>query len=115
MLCRETDGPTSAMLSATSWDHRPFLGGVAVNMKFESNRTDEESLTKFLALLKVFLARGGFEMQINAANSQQLEEARKHPEQYRDLMVRVGGFSANFVQLTPEMQQEIIDRNIHSV
>ena len=112
---RETDGPTSAMLSATSWDHRPFLGGVAVNMKFEPNRTDEESLTKFLALLKVFLARGGFEMQINAANSQQLEEARKNPEQYRDLMVRVGGFSANFVQLTPEMQQEIIDRNIHSI
>ena len=41
--------------------------------------------------------------------------AREHPEEHRDLIVRVGGFSAYFTKLSPEMQQEIIDRNEHSV
>ena len=109
----ETDGPTSALLSATSWDHRPFLGGVAVNLKFTPSQMTGVNLDRMLAVLKVFLQRGGFQLQINAVSSDTLKKAKADPAQYRDLIVRVGGFSANFVKLSPEMQTEIIDRNEH--
>lgn len=112
---RETKGPTAALLSATSWDHRPFLGGVAVNMKFTPNLLSGDLRDKMLTILKVFLKRGGFEMQINAVSGETMRKAQKNPEYYRDLIVRVGGFSANFVKLTPEMQQELIDRTEHSL
>ena len=111
----ETDGPTSAMLSATSWDHRPFLGGVAVNMKFLPSQMAGDRLDKMLAMLKVFLKRGGFQLQINAVSGETLKKAKADPAKYRDLIVRVGGFSANFVKLSPEMQMEIIDRNEHEM
>ena len=112
---RETKGPTAAMLSATSWDHKPFLGGVAVNMRFTPNQLTGAAQDKMLALLKVFLERDGFELQINAVTGEAMRNAQKEPESYRDLIVRVGGFSANFVKLTPEMKMELIDRNEHMV
>lgn len=111
----EIDGPTSALLSATSWDHRPFLGGVAVNLKFAPDQMTGDKIDKVLAIVKVFLQRGGFQLQFNAVSSDTLKKAKANPEQYRDLIVRVGGFSANFVKLSAEMQMEIIDRNEHAV
>lgn len=111
----ETDGPTSALLSATSWDHRPFLGGVAVNMKFSPNQLSGQAQDRMLALLRVFLQRGGFEMQINAVSGETMKKAYAEPEKYRDLIVRVGGFSANYVKLSKEMQLELIDRNEHEI
>lgn len=111
---RETDGPTAALLSATSWNHKPFLGGVAINMKFQ-NQLNKEAQEKILAMLKVFLQRGGFQMQINAVSSETMRKAKEHPEEYRDLIVRVGGFSANFITLSPEAQMELIERNEHTL
>jgi len=111
---RETDGPTSALLSATSWNHKPFLGGVAINLKF-GNNLNEEVQEKMLAMLKVFLERGGFQLQINAVSSETMRKAQENPEEYRDLIVRVGGFSANFVTLSPETQMELIERNEHRI
>lgn len=109
----EIKGPTSAMLSATAWDHRPFLGGVAVNMKFSPNQMKGENLDKILAMVKTFLKLGGFQLQFNVVSNETLMKAKENPDQYRDLIVRVGGFSANFVKLSPEVQMEIIDRNEH--
>ena len=112
---REIDGPTSAILSAVSWDHRPFLGGVAINLKFTPKQMTEESEDKMLSIVKTFINLGGFQLQFNVASGETLKKAMEEPEKYRDLIVRVGGFSANFVKLTPEMQREIIDRNEHSM
>lgn len=109
----ENQGPTSAMLSATAWDHRPFLGGVAVNIKFSPDQMKGENLDKILAMVKTFLKLGGFQLQFNVVANETLIKAKENPEQYRDLIVRVGGFSANFVKLSPEVQMEIIDRNEH--
>ena len=111
----ETDGPTSAMLSATSWDHRPFLGGVAVNIKFGEHQITEDYLNKMLSMVKTFMKLGGFQLQINAVSNEVLKSAKNEPDKYRDLIVRVGGFSANFVKLSPEIQTEIIDRNEHNL
>ena len=112
---RETDGPTSALLSAVSWDHRSFLGGVAINVKFRPEQMTDEAEDRMLAFVKSFISLGGFQLQFNVASGEELKRAMAEPEKYRDLIVRVGGFSANFVKLTPEMQREIIDRNEHSM
>jgi formate C-acetyltransferase len=106
-------GPTASFLSSTKWEHAPFIGGVAVNMKFSKSALGAHSLDVMQGLVKAFLARGGFEMQINVTDRATLERARENPEQYRDLVVRIGGYSDYFTRLSPEMQQEIILRTEH--
>ena len=66
-------------------------------------------------LIKTYLARGGFEMQINVIDKKILEKAVLNPEEYRDLVVRIGGYSDYFVKLSPEMQQEVILRTEHVI
>jgi len=112
---RETEGPTAAVRSVLSWDHRNFLGGIAVNLNFPPKVMQDDSEDKMLAFVRSFMEMGGFQLQLNAVSRETLLAAREHPENYRDLLVRVGGFSAYFTKLSPEMQQEIIDRNEHSL
>ena len=112
---RETKGPTAAVRSVLSWDHRNFLGGIAVNLKFSPQYMQGESEDKMLEFVRSFMRMGGFQLQLNAVDRKTLLDAREHPENHRDLLVRVGGFSAYFTKLSPEMQQEIIDRNEHSI
>ncbi len=110
---RETKGPTAALLSNTAWDHFGFLGGIAVNIKFSKGQLSGENEDRMLDFIRVFMERGGYQMQINCVDRETLLAAQKDPEQYADLLVRVGGFSAYFCKLSKEMQQEIIDRNEH--
>ncbi|MBQ9428357.1 MAG: hypothetical protein IJU41_02290 [Clostridia bacterium] len=111
---RETNGPTAAMLSCLSWDQADFMGGLATNMKFSPACMQGENEDKMLEFIRTFMRLGGFQLQLNAVSRETLLDAREHPEAHRDLLVRVGGFSAYFVKLSPEMQQEIIDRNEHT-
>ena len=112
---RERLGPTAALLSATCWDHVPHLGGIAVNLKFSRPRDDGAFVPKLVDLTETYLRRGGFEVQVNVIDRATLLAARKHPEQYRDLVVRIGGYSDYFVGLSPEMQDEIILRTEHDI
>ena len=108
---REAYGPTAAILSTTSWDHSPMIGGLAYNMKFNSRLFESpEGFACLRDLILTFLRRGGFETQINVVDTETLKEAREHPDDYRDLMVRIGGYSDYFTRLSPEMQEEIIMR-----
>ena len=66
------------------------------------------------ALLKVFLTHGGMIFQGNMTSVRELVEAVTHPEDYPNLIVRVGGFSARFASLSPDLQQEIISRRRHT-
>ena len=109
---REKSGPTSAILSSTSWDHSPMIGGVAYNMKFNSSLFDStESVRRLEDLLVTFLRRGGFEVQVNAVNHETLRKAKADPEQFRDLVVRIGGYTDYFTRLTPQMQDEVMMRS----
>jgi len=110
---REIKGPTAAMLSATCWDHEDFIGGITVNMKFSADQMSGEAEDKMLTFIRTFMERGGMQLQLNCVNRDTLLAAREHPEDYGDLLVRVGGFSAYFCKLSPQIQQEIIDRNEH--
>ena len=112
---REMNGPTASVLSSTKWDHHRFIGGVAVNMKFSKNSLGSNSTDSIKGIVKTFLRRGGFEMQLNVVNNETLQKARLHPEEYKDLVVRIGGYSDYFVRLSPEMQEEVIQRTTHNV
>ena len=112
---REMKGPTASIISSTKWNHSELIGGVAVNMKFSKKSLGENSICTMKNLIKTYIKRGGFEIQINVTDKETLEEAVKYPEKYRDLVVRIGGYSDYFVKLTPEMQQEVILRTEHSL
>jgi formate C-acetyltransferase len=112
---RERLGPTAAVLSATKWDHAPHLGGIAVNLKFSRPRDASAFRQRLLDVVEIYLQRGGFEVQVNVVDKETLLAAREHPEQYRDLVVRIGGYSDYFVGLSEEMQAEIILRTEHAL
>ncbi len=108
---RERLGPTAAILSVTSWDHTPMIGGSAFNMKF--NRSlfkGSDGVAKLKHLVLTFLRRGGFETQINVVDNAILRQAQANPEAYQDLVVRIGGYTDYFTRLSPEMQREVLQR-----
>ncbi|MBQ2725601.1 MAG: hypothetical protein IJF78_07845 [Clostridia bacterium] len=112
---REMNGPTASILSSTKWDHHKFIGGVAVNLKFSKASLGNDSVTTIRSLVQTYLKRGGFEVQINVVDNETLRKAQSDPEAYRDLVVRIGGYSDYFVTLSPEMQEEVILRTTHHV
>lgn len=111
----EKNGPTALLNSvaklngAQSWQH-----GYQVNLRFQAMMLkDKARRDKVRALLNVYFAKGGQELQINAIDSDMLRAAQANPEQYKDLVVRIAGFSEFFVNLTRDMQDEIIARTAH--
>ena len=112
---REKNGPTASILSSTKWSHRELIGGVAVNMKFSKKTFTADSCSKVAALILTYLRRGGFEIQVNVVDRDTLLRAQAEPEAYRDLVVRIGGYSDYFVKLSPQMQAEILLRTAHEV
>ncbi len=112
---REMKGPTASILSSTKWEHHELIGGVAVNMKFSKSSLGEHSLNVMQALIKAYMQRGGFEIQINVTDKELLGKARQNPEEYQDLVVRIGGYSDYFTRLSPQMQAEVILRTEHRI
>jgi formate C-acetyltransferase len=85
-----------------------------VNIRFHAGMiADDIQREKLLAMVNVYFQKGGQELQINVVDTATLRAAQKDPDQYRDLVVRVAGFSEFFVNLTPDMQEEIIARTEH--
>ena len=84
-------------------------------MKFSKSVMNENSIDTVMALIKTYMERGGFEIQVNVTDNSILEDAAKNPEKYSDLIVRVGGYSDYFVKLSPAMQEEIILRTEHNI
>lgn len=112
---REMKDPTASILSSTKWEHYKFIGGVAVNLKFSKSSLGNNSLNTMKSIIKTYLERGGFEVQINVVDNNTLQQAKKNPEKYRDLVVRIGGYSDYFVRLSPQMQEEVIMRSAHEI
>jgi formate C-acetyltransferase len=112
---RERNGPLASLLSSTKWSHKEMIGGVAVNMKFSKSMLGGKSLDVMQSMIRAFMARGGFEIQINVTDKALLERARANPEEYRDLIVRIGGYSDYFTKLSPKMQEEVILRTEHVI
>lgn len=108
-------GPTALIHSACgAMDNRKYSGNI-FNMKFHPTAlADEAAQRRLLALIKTYMDMGGYHIQFNVVSAKLLKDAQLHPEQYRDLVVRVAGFSAFFVQLDSKLQEELIARTEQS-
>jgi pyruvate formate-lyase/glycerol dehydratase family glycyl radical enzyme len=115
MRGRDTNGPTAIIKSASKID-QALYASTLLNMKFHpSTLGNTEDLRKLTALIKTYFSLGGKHVQFNVVSREMLLEAQKHPENYSDLVVRVAGYSAYFVQLGKRVQDEIIARTELSI
>ncbi|MBI2906938.1 MAG: hypothetical protein HYX92_04715 [Chloroflexi bacterium] len=106
----DRSGPTAVLNSALKADFTEALVGI-LNQKFPITLVrNPEAMQKVGDLTRTFIQNGGLHIQFNFVDRKVLLDAKKHPERYKDLVVRVAGYSAYFVNLTPEVQDEIISR-----
>ena len=105
------NGPVSLIKSFTKPHLDRTINGGPLTIEFpESVFTQDESITKVAQLVQFFVLRGGHQLQLNTVNRDRLLDAQKHPENYRNLIVRVWGWSGYFVELDKCYQDHIIRR-----
>jgi len=105
------DSPTSVLRDVTAFDHWHCAGGLTLNLRFDRKSVSSEDGIEALAnLLRTYFERGGMQAQINVIDSDLLRSAQAEPQTHADLVVRVSGFAARFIDLDPRMQDEIIER-----
>lgn len=103
-------GPTAVLKSASKIDHIR-TGGTLLNQKFTPQlMADKVSLLKVAKLIRAYFRLDGHHIQFNVVSAETLRKAQKRPEEFKDLIVRVAGYSDYFVDLTKELQNEIIMR-----
>lgn len=109
-------GPMSVIQSFTQPDFTENTNGGPLTLEFSSSMfKEEDSVKKLAALVKAYIDMGGHQLQLNAVNTAKLKEAQAHPEDYRQLVVRVWGWSAYFVELDKEYQDHVMRRQQYTV
>ncbi|MFX1377174.1 MAG: pyruvate formate lyase family protein [Promethearchaeota archaeon] len=107
----ERNGITATLNSIAKLNYDHATNGVAVNIRLHpQNLEGDENLNKFFHLLKGYFNSGGMQLQPNVVSTETLREAQKKPEKYTDLIVKVGGYNATFVDLGTPIQNDIINR-----
>lgn len=105
----DTSGLTAMLLSAAKTDARN--GGIVVNMNI-SRETIDKHREQVSSIFQTYFAMGGLQLNVNCFSKGDLERALEHPERYQNLIVRVSGYSAKFVDLDPIVQQHIMERTL---
>ncbi|MGC8901068.1 MAG: glycyl radical protein [bacterium] len=107
----ERNGPTAAMKSVAKLPNIKASNGTSLNMRLTPDLLGtKEGIYKTAMLLRTFFTLGGMHVQFNVVSSDMLRDAQKHPEKYMDLIVRVSGYTAYFVDLGKPVQDDIINR-----
>lgn len=104
-------GPTAMLNSLAKFDAK-YHGGSVQNIKFSPSMFNENRAV-IKSLFKTYFAKGGCHLMVTVVDKGVLEDAVKHPQNYPDLIVRVSGFSAVFVDLSPNIQQELLSRVLY--
>lgn len=108
---RDTNGPTAAMNSVSKLDHHIASNGTLLNQKFHPSAVSgEEGLRNLSALIRGYFDQKGMHVQFNVISREILMDAQKNPDKYKNLVVRVAGYSAHFVSLDKTIQEDIISR-----
>jgi formate C-acetyltransferase len=111
----DRQGPTAVIKSAGKMDHLR-TGGTLLNQKFTPHLLAGESgLDNLLHLIRTYFQMDGHHVQFNVVSAETLRQAQQSPEKFRDLIVRVAGYSDYFVDLSQALQEEIIRRTEHDV
>lgn len=107
----DTHGPTAAANSVAKLDHGIASNGTLFNMKFHPSALKGSSgIEAFISLIRAFFDQKGMHMQFNVVSRETLRDAQLHPENYKNLVVRVAGYSALFTTLSKSLQDDIINR-----
>ncbi len=105
-------GPTAVLKSAARIDHAR-TGGTLLNMKLSPDLLAGQGLGKLAAMIRGYFTMGGHHVQFNVVSADTLRAAQEHPEEHRNLIVRVAGYSDYFVDVGRALQEEIISRTEH--
>jgi pyruvate-formate lyase len=115
-LLTKTDGPFSVISSFTKQHLSRAMNGGPLTLEFSSGMfQQDDSIRKIALLVKSFIQRGGHQLQLNAVNLEELKDAQAHPELHRNLVVRIWGWSAYFVELDKEYQDHVMARQEYTV
>jgi len=115
-LFAKVKGPISVIASMTKQHFENAINGGPLTLEFhQSVFADDSGVEKVGLLVKQFITRGGHQLQLNAVNVDKLLDAQKHPENYRQMVVRIWGWSAYFVELDKEFQDHVIARQIYQI
>ncbi len=109
----DLNGPGSVLKSVANIPHDRFVQGTLLNLKVEPTMLSEENgITQMMALLKSMCSLGVYHVQFNVIDQEKLIRAQQYPDDYRGLLVRVAGYTAYFVELGKDVQDEIIGRTV---
>jgi formate C-acetyltransferase len=112
----EKNGLTAIMNSVAKLNYELATNGVAVNVRIHpQNLLNNEGIDKFYQLLKGYFSLGGMQIQPTVVSTETLRNAQSNPEAYRDLVVKVGGYNATFIDLGTPIQNDIISRMEHII
>ena len=113
---RDLLGPTAVFASSCCFDHTKFMDGIALNLRMHpSVLSREDGIAKLRDMTKAYFENGGLECQYNVVDTDTLRSAQVNPGEYHDLVVRIAGYSAYFVELGRDLQDDIIARNENRV
>jgi formate C-acetyltransferase len=113
---RDLNGPTAVFASSVCFDHSKFMDGLAVNLKIHPTTLNgRDGIEKLRDMTLTYFESGGMEVQYNVVSADVLRAAQKDPDEYKDLIVRIAGYSAYFVELSPDCQNDLISRHDHLV
>ena len=108
---RDHGGPTAIFNSACCYDQSRFMDGMALNVRMHPSAVaHEDGLRKLRDLTRTYFDRGGMEVQYNIVDTETLRAAQENPDDYRNLVVRIAGYSAYFVEMADDLQNDIISR-----
>ncbi|MBQ4337792.1 MAG: hypothetical protein IJC37_00035 [Clostridia bacterium] len=108
---RDTNGPTAQIKSVLRYNHTDACSGFVFQNKFEKRLfCSDKGKASFIALAKAFFAGGGQQYTVTVVSPEDLLKAKENPENYRNLIVRVGGYSEYFVNLDDALQDNVIER-----
>ena len=115
-LCAKIKGPVSVIKSFSKQDFENAINGGPLTLEFASTMFEgEDSIKKVATLVKTYITLGGHQLQLNAVNSEKLLDAQKNPDKYRQLVVRIWGWSAYFVELDKEYQDHVLRRQQYTL
>jgi formate C-acetyltransferase len=109
---RNVSGATASLNSVAKLDHVKLANGSIYNMRVAGRAVkDDDALRSFTRMIRTYFENGGNLVQFNFASNEMLRAAQRDPEKYKDLLVRVATYSAFFVEISSDLQENIIARN----
>jgi pyruvate formate-lyase/glycerol dehydratase family glycyl radical enzyme len=113
---RDKNGPTSVFNSTCCFEHGQFMDGIALNLRIHPNTLKTAQARNSLRdMTRAYFEKDGLEVQYNVVSSEVMRAAQKDPNSYRDLVVRIAGYSAYFIELTTALQNDVISRTENSI